>query len=120
MRTARTIASAVCTAAALGATLSFGTSSASAAPADTCVYPYVCIHRAVDGVIIGRFQDVTSEYQPLPSRPTHVYLVNTRHDDVVYVRSADGVVFCAAPGVSVGLGDLVLTGIRISSSATCD
>ncbi|MDN3056774.1 MULTISPECIES: hypothetical protein [Streptomyces] len=122
MRSARTLARAVCATAVLGTTVALGTGPVSAAPAATtasCAYPYVCIQRISDGVIIGRFQDVTSGYQDLPSRPSNVTIINTRHDDVAYIRYANGSKSCVAPNDSLAISGYVLTGIRISSSATC-
>ncbi|MFB7601096.1 hypothetical protein [Streptomyces sp. NPDC056160] len=111
---------------ALGTAVALGTGFASAAPATTaatttasCTYPYVCIQRLSDGAIIGRFQDVTSTWQSLPSKPSNVRVINTRHDDVAYIREAGGSVDCVAPNSTLGITGYVLTGIRISSSATC-
>ncbi|MFD8122860.1 hypothetical protein ACWHAO_21160 [Streptomyces albidoflavus] len=115
----RSLARSACVTAALALAVPLGVSSASAAPAaDTCSYPYVCIQRAADGVIIGRFQDVTSTWQNLPSKPKDIRVVNTRNDDVAHVRLASGVQLCVAPRSSVVTGH-VATGIRISSSPAC-
>ncbi|MER6406067.1 hypothetical protein ABZ918_03365 [Streptomyces viridosporus] len=122
MRTARTLARAACATVALGAAASLGAGTASAAPATTtatCAYPYVCFERLSDGAIIGRFQDVTSTWQSLPSRPSNVKIINTRRDDVAYIRYANGSQACVAPNSTLTITGYVLTGIRISSSATC-
>ena len=124
MRTTRMPARVACSAMALGAAVSLGIGSASATPATptvtaSCAYPYVCIQRLSDGVIIGRFQDVTSTWQSLPSKPSNVNIINTRHDDVAYIRYANGGQTCVAPNSTFYISGYVLTGIRISSSATC-
>nr|WP_256968067.1 hypothetical protein [Streptomyces sp. CS227] len=80
---------------------------------------YVCIFK--NGTRIGQFQDVTSGYQNLPSRPSGPNLVvqNTRSDDVAYIRRASGVVTCLPPKTSIGIVSGTLTGIRIDSRSTC-
>lgn len=102
-------------------TAASATGSAPVRAADTCSYPYVCLFK--NGTKIGQFQDVTSGYQDLPSRPTGPNLVvqNTRNDDVAYIRRASGVVTCIPPKTSVNYGNNsgTLTGIRIDSRATC-
>ncbi|MFB7270938.1 hypothetical protein [Streptomyces sp. NPDC056244] len=122
MKTAQTLARAAIATAVLGTAVSLGAGPASAASAATtasCAYPYVCIQRLSDGAIIGRFQDVTSGFQSLPSRPSNVNIINTRHDDVAYIRYANGSQACVAPDSTFSITGYVLTGIRISSSATC-
>lgn len=86
---------------------------------DTCAYPYVCLFK--NGVRIGQFQDVTSTWQNLPSRPSGPGLVvqNTRHDDVAYIRWSGGATTCIPPNSSFNVSSGTLTGIRISSAATC-
>ncbi|MFF9346291.1 hypothetical protein [Streptomyces sp. NPDC014734] len=87
--------------------------------ADTCAYPYVCLFK--NGVKIGQFQDVTSTWQNLPSKPSGPGLVvqNTRNDDVAHIRWSDGATTCIPPKSSFGVTGGTLTGIRISSAATC-
>ncbi|MEU6389302.1 hypothetical protein [Streptomyces sp. NPDC046939] len=87
--------------------------------AATCAYPYVCLFK--NGVKIGQFQDVTSTWQNLPSRPSGPGLViqNTRHDDVAYIRWSGGTTACIPPNSSFTVSSGTLTGIRISSAATC-
>ncbi|MFI2671626.1 hypothetical protein ACWHAO_21155 [Streptomyces albidoflavus] len=101
---------------------SVGPAAAAPAPAaDTCPYPYVCLFK--NGVRIGQFQDVTTGYQALPSRPTGtaaspLHVINTRNDDVAYLRWSTGSTVCLPPKTEnpvIG----TLTDIRISSSATC-
>ncbi|EFE71815.1 hypothetical protein [Streptomyces viridosporus] len=98
--------------------------TAAASPAQataSCAYPYVCLFK--NGVKIGQFQDVTSGYQNLPSRPvgtssSPIVVTNTRHDDVAYIRFSTGTTVCLPPEYTTSLTG-TLTGIRISSSATC-
>ncbi|MER5550673.1 hypothetical protein ABT001_03130 [Streptomyces sp. NPDC002793] len=98
--------------------------TAATAPAQTavnCAYPYVCLFK--NGSRIGQFQDVTSGFQSLPSRPvgtssSPIVVTNTRHDDVAYIRYASGTTVCLPPEYTTSLTG-TLTGIRISSSATC-
>ena len=97
------------------------TAAAPAQAAASCAYPYVCLFK--DGAKIGQFQDVTSGFQSLPSRPTGtssspIVVTNTRHDDVAYIRFSTGTTVCLPPVYSIDF-TRVLTGIRISSSATC-
>ncbi len=89
------------------------------AAADTCSYPYVCLFK--NGVKIGQFKDVTSTWQNLPSRPSGPNLVvqNTRNDDVAYIRWSGGSTACIPPKRSFTVSSGTLTGIRISSAATC-
>ncbi|WP_438453264.1 hypothetical protein [Streptomyces asiaticus] len=114
---------------AMAGTLAAGTATAQTSSPDTraataapaCPYPYVCIYK--DDARIGMFQDVTSTWQNLPSRPTgpNLHVVNTRKDDVAYIRQSDGTITCIAPNSSFGFpySQPALTGIRISSEATC-
>ncbi|BDH70247.1 hypothetical protein MTP06_36960 [Streptomyces sp. PLM4] len=102
---------------------SASTSAPASAPvraaADTCSYPYVCLFK--NGTRIGQFQDVTSGFQDLPSRPSGPNLVvqNTRNDDVAYIRRANGITTCLPPKTSIGIVSGTLTGIRIDSRSTC-
>ncbi|MEU6106855.1 hypothetical protein ACWEJ7_21300 [Streptomyces albidoflavus] len=107
--------------AAVGLLAASAGTAAAAPAADTCPYPYVCLFK--DGVRIGQFQDVTSGYQNLPSRPTgtessKIHVVNTRNDDVAYIRWSGGSTACLPPKYDTYFTG-TLTGIRISSSATC-
>jgi hypothetical protein len=113
------LAVSVGTAAAAPASPASGAATARAAA--SCAYPYVCLFK--DGVRIGQFQDVTSGFQSLPSRPTGtagspVTVTNTRHDDVAYIRFSNGSTVCLPPEYTTNFTG-TLTGIRISSSATC-
>ncbi|MFD9435698.1 hypothetical protein [Streptomyces sp. NPDC060002] len=100
---------------------------ASAAPAESpthgCPYPYVCFyvdeHAYSAGTPITKYRDVTSSYQTVRSRP-HYHVVNTRNDDVAYLRLQDGNSICLVPNSeTVFANTYSVTGIRISSSSTC-
>lgn len=126
MRRARTLGAVAMTLAMAGGlsvaaqtAASASTSSAVRAAADTCSYPYVCIFK--NGTRIGQFQDVTSGYQNLPSRPSgpNLTVQNTRNDDVAYVRLSSGSAICIAPQRAYTVNSGTLTGIRIDSRSTC-
>lgn len=111
----------VTTLAVAGALLTGTTVAASAADRETtatCEYPYVCFIK--NGNIIGHFQDVTSGWQALPSKPTApITVVNTRHDDVAYIRWVGGTTACLVPQSTFTVTGGQLDAVRISSSATC-
>ncbi|GAA0444942.1 hypothetical protein GCM10009544_04650 [Streptomyces stramineus] len=91
-------------------------SPAQAAP--SCPYPYVCFIK--NDRIIGKFKDVTSDWQPLPSKPSApLAVVNTRHDDVVRVRFTSGSVSCIPPKTTNHINGGQLNAVRISSSTRC-
>ncbi|SCD32913.1 hypothetical protein GA0115250_10283 [Streptomyces sp. BvitLS-983] len=128
VRRARTLGAVAMTLAMAGGvsvaaqTAAYASAPASApvrAAADTCSYPYVCLFK--NGTRIGQFQDVTSGFQDLPSRPSGPNLVvqNTRNDDVAYIRRANGITTCLPPKTSIGIVSGTLTGIRIDSRSTC-
>jgi hypothetical protein len=64
---------------------------------------------------------VTSGWQSF-SRTDVYHAVNTRNDDVVYIRHTNGVVYCLPSGHPERVYRLytyVPNGIRISSSSSC-
>ncbi|MDL5205897.1 hypothetical protein [Streptomyces sp. ALI-76-A] len=88
-----------------------------------CPYPYVCFY--VDdqawraGTPIAKYRDVTSSYQTVRPRP-HYRVVNTRNDDVAYLRLQDGKSICLSVNTETMFTNAYsVTGIRISSSPTC-
>ncbi|MEU6554312.1 hypothetical protein ABZ915_29180 [Streptomyces sp. NPDC046915] len=101
-----------------------GASAAHAeSPTHGCPYPYVCFY--VDnaalnaGTPISKYRDVTSTYQTVRPRP-HYGVVNTRNDDVVYLRLQDGTSICLPPNNQTTFtNSYTVTGIRISSNSTC-
>ncbi|WP_262418391.1 hypothetical protein [Streptomyces sp. SP2-10] len=101
--------------------------SASAAhaepPTQGCPYPYVCFYVDNDALLAGRpiskYKDVTSGYQAVTPRP-HYGVLNTRNDDVVYLRLQSGGSICLEPNTQTVFANAYrVNGIRISSSSTC-
>ncbi|MDQ0585480.1 hypothetical protein [Streptomyces rishiriensis] len=101
-----------------------GASAAHAeAPTHGCPYPWVCFYvdnnALLAGTPLSKYQDVTSGYQAVTPR-AHYGVMNTRNDDVVYLRLQGGGSVCLPPNNStVFANSVVVTGIRISSSSTC-
>ncbi|WP_406010364.1 hypothetical protein OG440_32830 [Streptomyces sp. NBC_00637] len=101
-----------------------GASAAHAeAPTHGCPYPWVCFYvdnnALLAGTPLSKYQDVTSGYQTVTPRP-HYGVVNTRNDDVVYLRLQSGGSICLPPNnQTVFANAYVVTGIKISSSSTC-
>jgi hypothetical protein len=92
-------------------------------PTQGCPYPYVCFYVDNDALIAGRplskYKDVTSSYQAVTPRP-HYGVLNTRNDDVVYLRLQSGGSICLPPNSqTVFAAAYVVNGIKISSSSTC-
>ncbi|MGW7045199.1 hypothetical protein ACWGDT_21350 [Streptomyces avermitilis] len=93
------------------------------APTQGCPYPYVCFyvdeHAYNEGTPITKYRDVTSSYQTVRARP-HYHVVNTRNDDVAYLRLQDGNSICLVPNSETVFANAYsVTGIKISSSSTC-
>jgi len=85
-----------------------------------CSYPRVCVY--VGGQMShpsGRFQQVTDWWQYLGRSFGGDGVYNTRHDDVAYIKTTTGRIFCIRPGKRVGLYNGGATAIRISSSSSC-
>ncbi|MDQ0688493.1 MULTISPECIES: hypothetical protein [Streptomyces] len=101
-----------------------GASAAHAeSPTQGCPYPWVCFYVDNDALLAGtplsKYKDVTSGYQAVTPRP-HYGVMNTRNDDVVYLRLQGGGSICLPPNHStVFANSAVVNGIRISSSPTC-
>ncbi|MFG2130850.1 hypothetical protein ACGFNV_23950 [Streptomyces sp. NPDC048751] len=101
-----------------------GASAAHAeAPTQGCPYPYVCFYVDGDALIAGtplsKYRDVTSDYQAVTPRP-HYGVLNTRNDDVVYLRLQGGGSICLGPNTqTVFANSYKVNGIRISSSSKC-
>ncbi|MES9520820.1 hypothetical protein [Streptomyces capoamus] len=92
-------------------------------PTQGCPYPYVCFYVDNDALLAGhplsKYRDVTSAYQAVTPRP-HYGVLNTRNDDVVYLRLQSGGSICLAPNQQTVFTDsYVVNGIKISSSSTC-
>ncbi|MEV6195728.1 hypothetical protein AB0M19_25385 [Streptomyces sp. NPDC051920] len=113
---------AVVTGAFAAATMA-GAPAANAEPVQHgCAYPYVCfyVNRAAvnAGHPAAKFQVVTSGFQDVTSRDGYIVL-NTRNDDVAYLRSNAGAL-CVGPNTTTVMSaGITIDGIRISSSATC-
>lgn len=120
----RRAAGLACAGVAVAAMSVTGASAAQAeSPTQGCPYPYVCFYvdeHAYDaGTPIAKYRDVTSSYQTVRSRP-HYHVVNTRNDDVAYLRLQDGNSICLDPNSeTVFTNAYRVTGIKISSSSTC-
>jgi hypothetical protein len=94
--------------------------AAQASARSGCHYPQVCVY--VGGQMShpsGRFVDVTSYWQYLGQSFGGDGVMNTRHDDVVYIKTTSGKVFCIRPGRQAGLYSGGITAIRISWLASC-
>ncbi|MFF3891541.1 hypothetical protein [Streptomyces sp. NPDC001914] len=113
---------AVVTGAVAAATMA-GAPAANAEPVQHgCAYPYVCfyVNRAAvnAGHPAAKFQVVTSGFQDVTSRDGYIVL-NTRNDDVAYLRSNAGTL-CVGPNTTTVMSaGITIDGIRISSSSTC-
>ncbi|GAA0897932.1 hypothetical protein GCM10009574_078500 [Streptomyces asiaticus] len=90
-----------------------------------CDYPKVCFYTA-SKTKVGQFQDVTSGWQSF-SRTDIYYAVNTRNDDVAYIRYSNGQTSCLGEGQPNTIWDLrslyganvYPNGVRISTSSDC-
>ncbi|QEU66041.1 hypothetical protein CP966_12670 [Streptomyces galilaeus] len=107
------------------ATMSMTDASAAHAepPTQGCPYPYVCFYvdnnALLAGTPISKYRDVTSGYQAVTPRP-HYGVLNTRNDDVVYLRLQSGGSICLGPNTqTVFTNSYSVNGIKISSSSTC-
>ncbi|MEU4170799.1 hypothetical protein AB0F46_28460 [Streptomyces sp. NPDC026665] len=113
---------AVVTGAVAAATMA-GAPAANAEPVQHgCAYPYVCfyVNRAAvnAGHPAAKFQVVTSGFQDVTSRDGYIVL-NTRNDDVAYLRSNAGTLCLGPNTTTVMSAGITIDGIRISSSSTC-
>lgn len=90
-----------------------------------CTYPYVCLYTKSE-TKVGQFQDVTTDWQPF-SRTDIYYAVNTRNDDVAYIRYSNGLTSCLGEGKPNSVWDLRAlygpdvypNGIRIATESDC-
>ncbi|MFJ7063665.1 hypothetical protein ACIQVA_39530 [Streptomyces microflavus] len=105
-----------------------GAQPAAADQIGSCPYPRVCLYNSTTytGSYYTYFQVVTDWYQVPPSRTQPITVVNTRNDDIVWVRYvAFGNQFtaCLPPGArwygNPAGGNLTVTGIMIRTPATC-
>jgi hypothetical protein len=109
----------IAVAAAVGTVVTIGAVPAYADPSD-CAYPSVCLYQWTgDGYRkTGQFQQFTASWQNLTISRGAMHLVNTRHDDVVYVLHEDGVVSCFPPDQMVN-ETAPIVAIRIDPSPVC-
>ncbi|MFF3915133.1 hypothetical protein ACFYZB_16845 [Streptomyces sp. NPDC001852] len=117
----RTATAAVLTACAMagsGLVLSAPSASASAhtAARPTCPYPYVCFYNG--DTMTGKFKD-TGYWQTLGASRSAKGAVNTRHDDVAYVRFSNAPTICMKPGEGWAFNGAHPTQVYISTSSTC-
>ncbi|MER6737543.1 hypothetical protein [Streptomyces puniciscabiei] len=89
---------------------------ASTAARPTCPYPYVCFYNG--NTMTGKFKD-TGYWQKLGASRNAKGAVNTRHDDVAYVRFSDYHTICMKPGEGWAFGSAHPTYVYISRSSTC-
>ncbi|MGJ5755682.1 hypothetical protein FB563_3920 [Streptomyces puniciscabiei] len=89
---------------------------ASAAARPSCPYPYVCFYNG--NTMTGKFKD-TGYWQKLGASRNAKGAVNTRHDDVAYVRFSNYHTICMKPGEGWAFGSAHPTYVYISKSSTC-
>jgi hypothetical protein len=85
-----------------------------------CEYPYVCLYD-VNANMVEKYKVITSGWQTFSRRDIY-YAVNTRNDDIAYIRFTNGKVFCLPAGNPdryYYLDQGTPNAIRISSSSTC-
>ncbi|HEY2764610.1 MAG TPA: helix-turn-helix transcriptional regulator [Pseudonocardiaceae bacterium] len=90
-----------------------------APPVDStaCTYPYVCFF---DRGLTGSFRDYSDDFQPLTDSRGAAMMVNSRHDDVVWLRWSDGHVECTLPRATYRLStEPAVDGIRIARDGNC-
>jgi hypothetical protein len=120
----RKLGAAVVVAGLAGGAVMAATTPAHATPVPNynCTYPYVCLYNKVMDLTL-KYQDVTSGYQGFSNTGIY-YGLNTRNDDVAYIRYTNGKVACMPSGSPMAIYDLrqvgVPNGIKISSADTCD
>lgn len=90
--------------------------TASAAARPRCPYPYVCFYNG--NTMTGKFKD-TGYWQKLGASRKSKGAVNTRHDDVAYVRFSDYHTICMKPREGWAFGSAHPTYVYISKSSTC-
>jgi hypothetical protein len=123
----RTLGTMVAGAVLSGGALAITATSADAAPRTPvpyydCTYPYVCLYNNVMDIVL-RYRDVTLDWQPF-SRTDVYYGLNTRNDDVAYIRYVGGKVYCMPSGDNMQVYNLrqygTPNGIRIDTSPVCE
>ncbi|OLZ69793.1 hypothetical protein AV521_15685 [Streptomyces sp. IMTB 2501] len=92
------------------------THTVSSAARPSCPYPYVCFYNG--DTMTGKFKD-TGYWQTLGASRDAKGAVNTRHDDVAYVRFSNHPTICMKPGEGWAFNGAYPTQVYISSSSTC-
>lgn len=84
-----------------------------------CSYPQVCVYRSSQTARpSARYRDVTTGWQWLGRSRGSAGLLNTRHDDVVFVLDMAGDVHCVPPRTRAGFWNGIAA-IRISYINHC-
>lgn len=112
--------------AAAAALMSGAAVAVNAAPAEaaalSCPYPYACLYD-FNKAMMHRYQVVTSTWQSVSDGADVVYGVNSRNDDVVFIRYTNGLVRCIPAGTPNTIYEVgyygITNGIRIDSSSSC-
>lgn len=108
--------------AALGISVALVVPFTADAATSGCGYPSVCLYRgSTNTAPTGRFRQVTSGWQWLGASRGTTSVVNTRHDDVVYLLTTKNKTICVRPGATGGLipGAGGFKAVRISWSSRC-
>ncbi|WP_030902668.1 hypothetical protein [Streptomyces sp. NRRL F-5126] len=90
--------------------------SASAAARPACPYPYVCFYNG--NTMTGRFKD-TGYWQTLGASRSAKGAMNTRHDDVAYVRFSNHKTICMKPREGWAFNGAKPTQVYISTRSVC-
>ncbi|MEV2196870.1 hypothetical protein AB0I02_38725 [Streptomyces phaeochromogenes] len=105
---------------ALTGTAILTNASTADAAAWNCPYPYACLYDR-GTTKLEQYRQVTSGWQPF-SRTDVAHAVNSRNDDVVFIRHTSGLVACLPSGHPERVYMLyghIPNGIRIDSSPSC-
>ncbi|MEU9440373.1 hypothetical protein AB0D42_05450 [Streptomyces sp. NPDC048304] len=89
---------------------------ASTAARPKCPYPYVCFYNG--NTMTGKFKD-TGYWQKLGASRKAKGALNTRHDDVAYVRFSNYPTICMKPGEGWAFNGAHPTQVYISTSSKC-
>ncbi|MGA6227836.1 hypothetical protein ACPESV_46780 [Streptomyces umbrinus] len=119
MNLRKRLSAAACVVALSGAAVLASSSTAEAA-AWGCPYPYACLYYA-SPTLLEDYKEVTSGWQEFSNRNV-AHAVNSRNDDVVYIRHEGGLVVCLPAGHPervYKLWNYVPDAIRIDSSNSC-
>jgi hypothetical protein len=93
-----------------------GITSLAASSRPRCPYPYVCFYKG--NTMTGKFKD-TGYWQRLGASRSSKGAMNTRHDDVAYVRFSNYHTICMKPREGWAFGSAKPTQVYISKSSRC-